>query len=158
MSLKSVSALVLLGFVSTAFAAIPFSDRAGSFSGDGEWSGWLGGSGKLTVTSTIAVNRDSNGKVESIAVASQYHILGMPMGDAYVIRNERRGYFDLFGKNGKKRGNGYCLGNHCHIVMPADKLEETILFEADGCLSRFGSKTEYGSLWNWNERLCPLQF
>lgn len=157
MVVKFFSVLALFAFVSTAMASVPFAERAGSYSGKGEWSGRMGAAGKLSVTSTIAVNRATDGKIESIAVASSYRILGMPMGDAYVIRHERGGYFDLFGKTGKKRGNGYCLGTHCHILMPADQLEESILFEADGCLSRFGSKTEYGSLWNWNERLCPVQ-
>lgn len=154
---KSISVLALFGLVSSVFASVPFAERAGSYSGQGEWSGRMGAAGKLSVSSTIAVSRGSDGKVASIAVASSYRILGMPMGDGYVIRNERGGYFDLFGKNGKQRGNGYCLGTHCHILMPADQLEESIVFEADGCLSRFGSKTEYGSLWNWNERLCPVQ-
>ena len=145
--------LGLVGFTSASFAAIPFANRAGTYEGQGTWAGRVGANGTLAVTATIKINRDVRGHVESIDVASSYHIVGLPMGDAYQIRQEKNGFFNLYGMNNKKRGTGYCVGDHCHIQMPGDQLEETILFEG-ACMSRFGSKVEFGMLWNWDEKLC----
>jgi len=143
----------LLAFSAVSFAAVPFENRAGNYEGQGTWAGRSGPHGTLAVTAAITVNRDGRGQTESIDVASSYRIVGIPMGDAYQIRQEKNGFFNLYGKKNKKRGTGYCVASHCHIQMPGDQLEETILFEGD-CMSRFGSKVEFGMLWNWDEKLC----
>lgn len=150
-------AFLVLGISLSAFGEITLGNRGGAYAGDGTWSGRTGLRGKLSVKSSLSVNRDANGHLLTIDVSSAYKIIGLPMGDSYQIRHEWNGFFELYGKNGKKRGEGYCVGDHCHISMPADKLEETILFDAQGCMSRFGSKVELGSLWNWDEKLCPVK-
>jgi hypothetical protein len=142
------STLVLVLWVASGAQAASFGSRLGEYEGQGRWQGRLIGAGGLRVEATISEVRNG------IQVSSRYKIAGLPMGDTYVVRHERNGFFDLYSTKGKKRGTGFCMENHCQIQMPGDKLTEAIVFDDEGCMARFGSKVHIGGLWSWSEKLC----